>query len=256
VFTDRMTLRTAAYADHRPLAARVAIYQWQRDRVDLPGVALAALRDVRGTVLDAGCGLGTYVDRLRADRPDLLVLPLDLSAGMGPEVVGDIQALPLADDAVGAALAMHMLYHVPGIPAAVRELRRVVEPGGVLVVSTNGADDKAEVGQLWVGAVHDLTGITVDLPDFDGRFTLDDGDLLRAAFDHVSLEVYRRETLVPEVEPVVAFIDSMQALSGQLLPDGVTWPAFLDAVRARVTAEVERNGVWRLGNETGVFTCR
>lgn len=66
MFTDRATLRTKAYADQAPLAARVAIYRWQRDRVDLPGHALEALADTRGTVLDAGCGLGTYVDRLRA----------------------------------------------------------------------------------------------------------------------------------------------------------------------------------------------
>lgn len=68
MFTDRATLRTKAYADQAPLAARVSIYRWQRDRVDLPGHALEALADTRGTVLDAGCGLGTYVDRLRARR--------------------------------------------------------------------------------------------------------------------------------------------------------------------------------------------
>ena len=28
------------------------------------------------------------------------------------------------------ALAMHMLYHVPDVPAAVAELRRIVKPGG------------------------------------------------------------------------------------------------------------------------------
>ena len=115
MFTDRTALTSRAYNEQGPLAARLAIYDYQRDRVDLPGVAVAALADVRGTVLDAGCGLGTYVRRLRDERPDLDVLPLDLSAGMGPEVVGDIQALPLADGSVDAALAMHMLYHVPDI---------------------------------------------------------------------------------------------------------------------------------------------
>jgi ubiquinone/menaquinone biosynthesis C-methylase UbiE len=77
---------------------------------------------------------------------------------MGPEVVGDIQELPLADGSVDAALAMHMLYHVPDIALAARELRRVVRPGGVLMASTNAADDKAEVGELWAAAVEDLTG--------------------------------------------------------------------------------------------------
>jgi hypothetical protein len=42
VFTDRAVLRTAAYAGPGPLSARQAIYRWQRDRVDLPGIAIAA----------------------------------------------------------------------------------------------------------------------------------------------------------------------------------------------------------------------
>ena len=256
MFTDRTALRTTAYGDRGPLAARISIYRWQRDPVDLPGLALKALAAVHGAVLDAGCGLGTYVDRLRAERPDLRVLPLDLSAGMRPEVVGDVQALPLADASVGGALAMHMLYHVPDIPAAVRELRRVLQPGGVLVVSTNGADDKREIGQLFADAVHDLTGTAIEIPDADGRFTPADAGLLRAEFGTVEVEVLERETLVPEAEPVVAFVDSMRALTGAELPAEVPWDAFLDAVRARVAAEIERRGAWRLGNQVSVLTCR
>ncbi len=256
MFTDREAIRTRAYADHRPLAARASIYQWQRDRVDLPGLALAELVDVTGTVLDAGCGLGTYVDRLRAERADLRLLPLDLSEGMGPAVVGDVQALPLPDASVEAALAMHMLYHVPDIPAAVRELRRVVRPGGVLLVSTNGVHDKREIDQLWSAALRDLTGRPAATPAGDSAFTLDDGALLRSAFDEVTVQVFDRETVVPEVDPVVAFVDSMRALSAGSLPASVTWVAFLDRVRARVTAEISRHGAWRMTSQVGVFTCR
>jgi SAM-dependent methyltransferase len=256
VFTDRTALRTLAYADHQPLAARVSIYQWQRDRVDLPALALAELAGTTGTVLDAGCGLGTYVARLRAERPDLFVLPLDLSAGMGPEVVGDVMALPLADASVNAALAMHMLYHVPDVAAAVRELRRVVRPGGVLLVTTNGVTDKHEVSELLSAALIDLTGRAELWPPGDDRFTLDDGDLLRSAFDHVRVQVFDRDTVVPEVEPVVAFVDSFRGLSETALPAGVTWAAFLERVRDRVAAEVDRHGAWRMTNQVGLFTCR
>ena len=255
MFTDR-TVLTEAYADRGPLAARVSIYQWQQDRLDLASLVVDALVDVRGTVLDAGCGLGTYVERIQRARPDLGILALDLSAGMQPDVVGDVQALPLADASVGAALAMHMLYHVPDIPMAIRELRRVIRPGGVLVVSTNGVDDKRELGQLYVDGVRDLTGISIEVPDPDARFTPDDAPLLRLVFDSVQVEVFERETLVPDVEPVVAYIDSMRELHAGLLPEAVTWDAFLATVRRRVTAEIETSGSWHMRNQVGLLVCR
>lgn len=256
MFTDRTALTTRGYSSHGPLAARLSIYQWQVDPVDLPGLAVRELSGSSGAVLDAGCGLGTYVDRLRTDRPDLAVLALDLSAGMRPMVVGDVARLPLADGSVSAALAMHMLYHVPDIPAAVVELRRVIAPGGVLLASTNGQGDKLEIGRLWAAAASDLTGEPVQERDSDSRFTLADGDLLRTAFDSVEVTVLDRETLVPEVEAVVAFVDSMRGLAETDLPAGVPWEAFLGRVRERVGAEVERNGSFRLGNQVGYFACR
>jgi SAM-dependent methyltransferase len=256
VFTDRTSLQTRGYADHRPLAARLSIYDYQVDRVDLVGLAVTALARAHGAVLDAGCGLGHYTARLRAERPDLRVLPLDLSAGMGPAVVGDVQALPVRTDAVDAALAMHMLYHVPDIPAAVRELRRVVRPGGVLLASTNGLADKKEIGELLSASLTDLTGSPQQWHASDDRFSLDDGPLLEAAFDDVTVEVFERETVVPTAEPVVAFVDSFEGLSQLSLPAGVDWPSLMVRVEDRVRDEVTRTGAWGMANQIGVFTCR
>jgi SAM-dependent methyltransferase len=256
VFTDRTSLQTCGYADHGPLAARLSIYDYQVDRVDLVGLAVTALADVHGAVLDAGCGLGNYTARLRAERPDLSVHALDLSSGMGPEVVGDVQALPVRTAAVDAALAMHMLYHVPDIPAAVRELRRVVRPGGVLLASTNGLADKQELGQLLSAALTDLTGSPQQWPAADDRFSLDDRPLLEASFEDVTVDVFERETVVPAAEPVVAFVDSFEGLSRSSLPAGVDWPALMTRIEDRVCDEVARTGAWRMANQIGLFTCR
>ena len=62
---------------------------------------------------------------------------------------GSADALPLRTGSVDAALAMHMLYHLPRPEAGLAELRRVLRPGGRLVVSTN--DDPVDGDLLeWV----------------------------------------------------------------------------------------------------------
>src|SRR5436305_14202446 len=65
-----------------------------------------------------------------------------------PLVEADAQALPLATASVGTAMANHMLYHVPDIALAARELRRVTRPGGVVLAVTNGGDHTEELGRL------------------------------------------------------------------------------------------------------------
>ncbi|MFE1547878.1 class I SAM-dependent methyltransferase [Streptomyces sp. NPDC058718] len=81
--------------------------------------------DVRGLVVDIGNG--KFIQRLRQDRGHLFLLGLDIAPGIlgdvpGPVAVADATRLPLAAGSIDAALALHMLYHVPDIPQAVREL--------------------------------------------------------------------------------------------------------------------------------------
>ena len=68
---------------------------------------------------------------------------------------GEAHALPMADAEVSAAFA-HMVLHYVSVPAlAVRELARVVQPGGRVVVvdfvAHNAAWMRSELGVLWLG---------------------------------------------------------------------------------------------------------
>ncbi|MFE5597554.1 SAM-dependent methyltransferase, partial [Streptomyces sp. NPDC056549] len=86
--TDRRLLSTQAYSSGQHLAARQALYQWQSPRHDLPGIVVEELAGVHGTVADVGCGNGKYVQRVRTDRPDLTVLPIDISPGIVAGIAG------------------------------------------------------------------------------------------------------------------------------------------------------------------------
>ncbi|WP_156365091.1 class I SAM-dependent methyltransferase [Sciscionella sediminilitoris] len=252
-----MTHGAEAYRSREPLAARMNIYRWQRDPVDLPGLAVAELSGVRGTVTDIGCGVGGYTDRLRAQRPDLRVLPLDRSPAMAADALADIRYLPLADGSADAALAMHMLYHLEEPGAAIGELRRVLRPGGTLLASTNGAGDKAEIAELWAAALRDLLGAEPEpYANPAAGFTLDHGHLFEPHFAGIELREFARETVVPEPGPMIAFLHSLRGLAEGQLPDGIGWPDFLDRAAALVCRRIEETGAFRLTNRFGLFVCR
>ena len=97
--------------------------------------------------LDAGCGTGATGAWL-ADFGSVIALDteveaLNLYCQAHPEaqlIHGDISAVDLPDDFVDAALCVTVLYHgeVTDPAAAVRELARVVKPGGLVCLMEPG----------------------------------------------------------------------------------------------------------------------
>ncbi|MCJ7509561.1 MAG: class I SAM-dependent methyltransferase [Dehalococcoidia bacterium] len=97
----------------------------------------------RGVTLEIGCGTGRWCQYLSASGP---VVGVDLSPSMvrrahelgrGPQFcLGMAQSLPFADNTFGLALSVVVLIHVPDElkPACVKELARVLQPGGSVIV--------------------------------------------------------------------------------------------------------------------------
>ena len=78
------------------------------------------------------------------------------SAGAAVELrLGEAQALPLADGEVNAALAHMVLHYVPQPAEALREMARIVKPGGVVVVVDFVHHEaewmREELEVLWLG---------------------------------------------------------------------------------------------------------
>jgi SAM-dependent methyltransferase len=104
-----------------------------------------ALADVRGGVLDAGCGTGGFLARLRTCRPDLMSFGIEWNQDAavrarqksGAAVArGTLNALPFADASFEAAVSADVLCHAAVDPAAaLLELRRVLKPGGRLLIN-------------------------------------------------------------------------------------------------------------------------
>jgi SAM-dependent methyltransferase len=90
-------------------------------------------------LLDLGAGTGMWA-RAFTDWYDVDVIAVEPSAAMrarchySPTLAGDASNLPLTDNSVDAAWLSTMIHHVPDLTAAARELRRVVRPGGPILI--------------------------------------------------------------------------------------------------------------------------
>ncbi len=85
-------------------------------------------RDLGGPIVELGSGLG----QARLFIPD--VLTTDLSAGEGLDAVEDVYALTFADGSVANVIMMDVWHHIEYPGAALREIARVLRPGGRLLV--------------------------------------------------------------------------------------------------------------------------
>ena len=103
-----------------------------------------------GVILDIGCGGGGTVRRLAALAPEGKVVGLDYSAASvavsrntnAQEIragrvqigQGSVAALPFADGTFDTVTAVETHYYWPDLPANVREVKRVLKPGGMFGV--------------------------------------------------------------------------------------------------------------------------
>jgi ubiquinone/menaquinone biosynthesis C-methylase UbiE len=98
------------------------------------------LSPLSGTrLLDLGSGTGAWAQAF-SDWFGVEVVAVEPSEAMRarsayqPVVAGDAAAIPLGDASVDAAWISTVIHHVPDLVAAARELRRVVRPGGPVLM--------------------------------------------------------------------------------------------------------------------------
>ena len=110
----------------------------QGDPLEYERLVTELLGPGEGPLLEVGCGTGDHSGRCR--RLGWTPVGIDLSArmlGYGraklPVARADAERMPIADGGVGVAATMMVHTDMPGYAAVLREVARVLRPGGVLL---------------------------------------------------------------------------------------------------------------------------
>ncbi len=249
------------YNDGSNLSARIRLHQrfstnhyglmrWMFDHFRIPENA---------SVLELGCGTGILWRSPVGVPPRWRVVLTDMSDGMIRETranlarlghpftfaLADAQALPFRDVSFDAVIANHMLYHVPDIPRALGEVRRVLKPSGFCYAATMGAGNMREIDEL---AARFLS--VPRITEASERFGLESGAAyMRAAFGEVQIERYPDSLVVTEVAPLMDYICSMRVRSR-------VSDEQLAGLRRYLENEIATRGEIRISKDTGMLIAR
>ncbi len=102
------------------------------------------LPTLSGRVLDVGCGSKPYRDLFGSEVTEYVGLDRE-GPGATPDVIGDAHALPFEDARFDAVVSFQVLEHVERPVECLREIARVVVPGGDVVFTVPGVWPDHEV---------------------------------------------------------------------------------------------------------------
>ena len=248
---DRTVLQNQ-YATSARLETRISIHEKYSRNKQPFGEWIVSHYDLKPgeQLLELGCGTGSMWQGVTLPA-DCHVTLTDLSAGMlaaaqantrrlaADYMVCDAMALPFADASFDVVIANMMLYHVPDIPRALGEIRRVLKPQGRFFAATFGEHGAVE-------AVLDMLSLPCTA---NHRFTLQNGGTLLAEhFDDIRL-LRREDALdVTDLSDLIAYLRSMQGMT--VLAD-ISDETLTEAFAAHMV-----DGVLSLPKEYGLFICK
>lgn len=154
-----------------------AVYELENKAVDPDGTIERELRLLRdwtdATVLDVGCGTGFHLPRFAADaravigvepHGDLVGIARHRTAQLENVEVrrGSAQSLPVPDRSIDVAHARWAYFFDHRSGPGLRELDRVMRPGGVAAIIDNDTVESSTFGRWFTRAYPDYDGWTVE----------------------------------------------------------------------------------------------
>ena len=257
------TFLAGQYHDAANLNARIALhtrfsestygwFDWVFDQLTLPE---------KSSILELGCGSGDLWGSNQDRIPPGWKLTLsDISTGMAAQArrnleqirhsfqfaIIDAQAIPFDDSRFSAVIANHMLYHVPDHPRGLREIQRVIKPGGSFYATT--------IGERHLDEIHKLTGafdqeLAREYAWGPFSFTLENGaEQLGGWFSMIRLVRYPNRLLVIQAEPLADYIlsNTHYGIGRQRRGDLIEF----------IQERLKKSGVIEITIDSGMFIAR
>ncbi|TVQ28108.1 MAG: methyltransferase domain-containing protein [Wenzhouxiangella sp.] len=216
---------------------------------------LDGLRFEPGVIADLGCATGHQAQALHKRFPQAKVLALDCSLAMlglarrhrgwwkhrFELINGQIEALPLCEDSVDLVYANLSLHGSTAISSALASMRRVLRPGGLLLVSVPGLDTLRELRQAW----HQVEPESARVMPFTDAQRLGSA-LTRAGFAEPVLDT---DWLTTRSESPRDLLETLRRSgfgnTGPDRPRGLTHPDRLKAVLAALARQADPDGAIR-----------
>jgi SAM-dependent methyltransferase len=209
------------------------------------------------SILDIGTGPGDFPQRLRRSEHSGRIVGIDASAGMVAKaksanvdvefLEADAQSLPFADESFDVVTARHMLYHVPDIPRALREIHRVLRANGRFLAVTNVHDNMRD----YMNALRETADALQDKMADEIRgmipvrtsnaFTDQNGpSLIENVFGNIKVKFVEGALRFETPEPALRYFDSCRTMKGLGLEE---WKVARETF-AQVIARRLGNGPW------------
>lgn len=266
LFTDQNHLSRDQYLDSSNLGSRISLHEafsvnpipWQEwifSQIDFPDEA---------AILELGCGSGRLWndnDQFIDDNWSLFVS--DLSLGMVQEAINCIKGggyvnglvvdaitIPFGNDKFDAVIANHMLFHIKNPSQALREIHRILRPGGMIYATTVGRNHLLELRKeliqardLDIDVMEDESALALD------NFTLDTGmEKVRALFQDTEMSVFEDLLEITFVEPLIEYVKSsiIWELSG----------SEIQRLREIIDAKIIKEGSFKIRKHQGMIVAR
>ena len=260
--TDPDSLRTDQYKNSTNLSARAYLHQrFSTNQLGWHSWIFAQFNFPEDCkILEVGSGPGyLWQENENELHTSWEIYLSDISIGMLEEAktalgstkcyryaVHDACNIPFPENGFDAVIANHMLYHLPDIPAALKEIKRVLKPSCCLYAATNGPAHLQEI-KAWKSQFFP----DQDLLDWGTSilgFSKENGeDLLNQDFRDIHFSEYPDTLLVDQIEPIIRYIRSYNKLEES---DNRT-----TALRDFLQKKITENGSIRITKESGVFVA-